>query len=175
MNPGSGSTPLRRLTLTSTIVVATIALSACSGESRPNANASDGQVSGSASAIDNPAVSGQPLIAFGPYEADATVAASLSEFKIETRTAEVPAGKLFVTGTNMGEDTHELIITHAGAPDEEGAVAGAEDIAPGETKAVAAELAPGRYQFACYIKETEPDGTEEDHYQLGMVREFEVK
>lgn len=174
MNPGSGSTPLRRLTLTSTIVVATIALSACSGESRPNANASDGQVSGSASAIGNPAVSGQPLIAFGPYEADATVAASLSEFKIETRTAEVPAGKLFVTGTNMGEDTHELIITHAGAPDEEGAVAGAEDIAPGETKAVAAELAPGRYQFACYIKE-DNNGTVEDHYQLGMVHEFEVK
>ncbi|MFN8104653.1 MAG: hypothetical protein U0U69_09345 [Acidimicrobiia bacterium] len=151
-------------------------LGACGGESRPNAEGGAGAgVSGSVTGAATTPANGQTIPPdFGPDQAAATVAAALREFQIGTSVTELPAGKLFVTGTNMGEDTHELVITHAGAPDEEGMVAAAEDIKPGETKAVAADLAPGRYQFACYIKE-DNNGTVEDHYQLGMVHEFEVK
>lgn len=150
-------------------------LAACSGESRPDASsnqAASGSVSGAGSG--EPTTPQTEFLAFGPDEAAATVAAALREFTISTPTTEVPAGKLFVTATNMGEETHEIVVTRAGASDEEGAIAAAEDIAPGQTKAVAADLAPGRYQFACYIKQ-DANGTVEDHYQLGMVHEFEVK
>lgn len=151
-------------------------LAACGGESRPDAagGSGAGQSGSLSTAVDSTAAGKTIAPEFGPDEAATTVAASLREFQIGTPVTQVAAGKLFATGTNMGEDTHELVITHAGAPDEEGMIAAAEDIAPGETKAVVADLAPGRYQFACYIKQ-DVNGTVEDHYKLGMVHEFEVK
>lgn len=155
-------------------------LASCAGESRPDTapssgagSSASGSVSGSGTTAEA-AAEATPAPAFGPDQSVANVAAALREFTITTPTTEVPAGKVFVTATNFGEDVHEIVITHAGAPDEEGAIAEADEIAPGQTKAVAADLAPGRYQFACYIKEEE-NGTVEDHYQLGMVHQFEVK
>lgn len=160
----------RRAVVAAAVLGSAGLLAACSGESRPNSGSNQsGSLSGSADAAAQ-----AEFLAFGPDEATANVAAALREFTITTPTTEVPAGKVFVTGTNMGEETHEIVVTHAGAPDEEGALAAAENISPGETKAVAVDLAPGRYQFACYIKQ-DNNGTVEDHYQLGMVREFEVK
>ena len=44
----------------------------------------------------------------------------------------------------------------------------------GSASSLAVELPPGQYQFSCYIIETEPDGSEEDHYKEGMVTPFTV-
>lgn len=160
------------------LAAAAATAAACGGESRPavaptSAPTSGASTSAPAAGADGD-VSVEAPLAFGADEAIATIATSLEEFRILAPT-EAPAGKLFVSATNIGQATHEIVVTRAGAPDEEGAIAEADEINPGETESVAVDLPPGRYQFACYIREESPTGAVVDHYKLGMVQQFEVK
>lgn len=157
------------------VVAAAAVVAACGGESRPSvAPTTAASTSTPTTAAPGGDVSVEAPLAFGADEAVASIGVSMEEFRFIAPT-ETPSGKLFISGTNIGEDTHELVVTRAGAPDEEGALAEADEISPGETESVAVELAPGRYQFACYIREEDPSGAVIDHYKLGMVQQFEVK
>ena len=50
-----------------------------------------------------------------------------------------------------------------------------EGIAPSAARESVYDLEPGTYLFACLIRETEPDGTIEDHFDLGMRLEITVE
>lgn len=167
------ATRIRALTGILLFISAATAAS-CGGESRPAVAPTTGVSTSTPAAGADGDVSVEAPLAFGADEALATIAVSLEEFRFIAPTV-APAGKVFISGTNIGQATHELVVTRAGAPDEEGAIAEADEINPGETESVAVDLAPGRYQFACYIREESPTGAVIDHYKLGMVQQFEVK
>ena len=49
-----------------------------------------------------------------------------------------------------------------------------EDIEVNGSKEVALALDPGKYVLICNILQTEPDGSLESHYKVGMRTGFEV-
>ncbi|MDO8484445.1 MAG: hypothetical protein Q7S35_05820 [Candidatus Limnocylindrales bacterium] len=127
-----------------------------------------------------------------PSAAGATsVNVTLQEFAIISAIASVPAGTVtFVTKNTGPEDVHELVVvkTDLGAADlpvdkdgkaTEGVpgvtlIGEIEDIAVGETKQADLELTQGKYVLICNIVQTEPDGSLEAHYKVGMRTAFEV-
>ena len=50
----------------------------------------------------------------------------------------------------------------------------AEDIEVGGTASLDVDLTPGKYVLICNILQTEPDGSLEAHYKVGMRTPFEV-
>lgn len=92
-----------------------------------------------------------------------------------------------VEATNEGEHPHELVIVRGanadlpvvdGVVDEasvpEGDFIGEIEPFTGEC-AGTFELTAGTYSLFCAIVEEEEDGTVENHYELGMVTEVDVK
>ncbi len=138
---------------------------------------------GSSSATDNPpAASG----------ATSTVNVALQEFAVTPDVSSVPAGKVTFVANNTGpEDVHELVVVKTDlAPDalpvdgdgkvtedtpDLTVIGEAEDIEVGATKQFDLDLEPGKYVLICNILQTEPDGTLEAHYSVGMRTAFEVK
>ncbi|MBI5501782.1 MAG: hypothetical protein HY907_16180 [Deltaproteobacteria bacterium] len=129
-----------------------------------------------------------PLLAFAGCADDSsvsTVSMGLDEFSISLDRSSVPAGMVRFVGENTGEDLHEFVILRtdlalsalpldaSGDVDEHGAgleiIGEVEDIEPGMTGEVTLDLAAGRYVVICNITETEPDGTVEHHFGLGMA------
>ena len=123
--------------------------------------------------------------------AASTVKVTLQEFAVLPDVASVPAGTVTFVVNNIGpEDIHEMVVikTDLGARDlpvdgdgkvmEDGAgmsiIGEIEDIEIGATEDVALELDAGKYLLICNILQTEPDGTLESHYALGMSTAFEV-
>ena len=123
--------------------------------------------------------------------AGSTVKVTLQEFAVIPDVASVPAGTVTIVVKNTGpEDVHELVVikTDLGAADlpvdengkaTEGVpgvtlIGEIEEIAVGETKQADLELAPGKYVLICNILQTEPDGSLEAHYKVGMRTAFEV-
>jgi uncharacterized cupredoxin-like copper-binding protein len=95
----------------------------------------------------------------------------------------VPAGRVVFNVTNAGSSVHELILV--ALPPETLPIAeqlrsesrmGVDTVAtlrkraPGSQTTFAADLAPGRYAFICFVND--PDGV--SHADKGMTSEFRV-
>ncbi|MEO6207035.1 MAG: hypothetical protein ABIP77_03640 [Candidatus Limnocylindrales bacterium] len=123
--------------------------------------------------------------------ATSTVKVTLQEFAVVPDVASVPAGTVTFIATNTGpDDVHELVVikTDLGLLDlptdadgkvlEDGAgmevIGEVEDVEVGASKEFVDVLAAGRYLLICNILQTEPDGSLEAHYKMGMVASFEV-
>lgn len=123
--------------------------------------------------------------------AASTVKVTLQEFAVVPDVASVPAGTVTFVATNAGpDDVHELVVIKWDLAvddlpvDADGKVtedvAGVtsigevEDVEIGATKEVALPLEAGKYVLICNILQTEPDGSLEAHYQVGMRTAFEV-
>lgn len=123
--------------------------------------------------------------------ATTTVKVTLQEFAVIPDVTSVPAGTVTFIATNTGpDDVHELVViksdlaigdlpVDADGMVTEGAdgvalIGEVEDIPINATKEVALELEPGKYVLICNILQTEPDGSLEAHYKVGMRTAFEV-
>lgn len=120
-----------------------------------------------------------------------TVNVTLQEFAVLPDVASVPAGSVTFVVNNVGpEDVHEMVVikTDFGVLDlpvdgdgkvmEDGAgmsiIGEIEDIEIGATEQVSLDLDAGKYLLICNILQTEPDGSLESHYRMGMSTAFEV-
>jgi len=120
-----------------------------------------------------------------------SVSVGLQEFAIVPSVASVPAGTVKFVAKNTGpDDVHEMVVLRTdldpaalpvdndGKADEEGdgitSIGETGDVAVGATKDVAFDLAPGKYVLICNIVQTEPDGSKEAHYKVGMRTAFTV-
>ena len=184
--PRSVDPDLTRLRGAASLVMLTLMAAACqSGNtSAPAASAvatSDtaASVAASASAA-SPAPSGTTSVSVG-----------LQEFSIAPSVASVPAGTLKFVAKNSGpDDIHEMVVLRTdldpaalpvdkdGKADEEAdgitSIGETGDVAVGETKEASFDLAPGKYVLICNIVQTEPDGSIEAHYKVGMRTAFTV-
>ena len=128
--------------------------------------------------------------AAGPVRS--TVNVTLQEFAVVPDVPSVPAGTVTFVVKNTGpDDVHELVVlktdlaADALPADKDGKetedVAGVtligeiEDVEVGASKQADLELNPGKYVLICNILQTEPDGSLEAHYKVGMRTAFEVK
>ncbi len=109
------------------------------------------------------------------------VGISLVEHKIEPSNTKARAGKVTFEIRNDGKETHELLVVKSdldpkalpldeeGAVDEKGEglefIDERENIKPGGTAQLTAELQPGNYVLLCNL---------EDHYSMGMAIRFTV-
>ena len=120
-----------------------------------------------------------------------SVSVGLQEFAIVPSVASVPAGTVKFVAKNTGpDDVHEMVVLRTdldpaalpvdkdGKADEEAdgitSIGETGDVAVGETKEVSFDLAPGKYVLICNIVQTEPDGSIEAHYKVGMRTAFTV-
>ena len=120
-----------------------------------------------------------------------SVSVGLQEFSIAPSVASVPAGTLKFVAKNSGpDDIHEMVVLRTdldpaalpvdkdGKADEEAdgitSIGETGDVAVGETKEASFDLAPGKYVLICNIVQTEPDGSIEAHYKVGMRTAFTV-
>ena len=120
-----------------------------------------------------------------------SVSVGLQEFAIVPSVASAPAGKVTFVAKNTGpDDVHEMVVLRTdldpaalpvdndGKADEEGdgimSIGETGNVAVGATKDVAFDLAPGKYVLICNIVQTEPDGSKEAHYKVGMRTAFTV-
>ena len=120
-----------------------------------------------------------------------SVSVGLQEFAIVPSVASVPAGTVKFVAKNTGpDDIHEMVVLRTdldpaalpvdkdGKADEEAdgitSIGETGDVAVGETKEVSFDLAPGKYVLICNIVQTEPDGSIEAHYKVGMRTAFTV-
>ena len=111
-----------------------------------------------------------------------TVTVTEKEYAIGLSSKAIKAGKVHFEVKNQGGMPHELVLfktdlapnalpVKEGKVDEEGAGLQhidpeAENISPGQTKSLDADLAPGSYVAICNIA---------GHYQLGMRAAFKVQ
>jgi hypothetical protein len=111
----------------------------------------------------------------------------LSEWEVVPDVAAAASGPVTFDAENVGDEVHELVVIKADGFDSlpldaDGAVDEAQlgDTLIGEIEEFPAgtsadgtfDLEPGSYVLICNITETEPDGTIESHYALGMRVEF---
>ena len=120
-----------------------------------------------------------------------SVSVGLQEFAIVPSVASVPAGTVKFVAKNTGpDDIHEMVVLRTdldpaalpvdkdGKADEEAdgitSIGETGDVAVGETKDVSFDLTSGKYVVICNIVQTEPDGSIEAHYKVGMRTAFTV-
>ena len=157
------------------------------GTSPMTAPASSAVATSSAAPSDAPSAT---VTSAAPSQAT-TVSVALQEFAIVPSVASAPAGKVTFVAKNTGpDDVHEMVVLRTdldpaalpvdndGKADEEGdgitSIGETGDVAVGATKDVAFDLAPGKYVLICNIVQTEPDGSKEAHYKVGMRTAFTV-
>lgn len=156
-------------------VVAALAVAGCGG--------SDGTA-----ATDSPAESSPAGTAAMPGAATTTMPSStmmgrrnvmirMSEFAFAPSAAAVRAGKVSITATNRGQETHELVLLKTdadpaklpkkgGKVDESTSVGELADVAPGAMKRASFRLEPGRYVMVCALP---------GHYESGMAGTLTVR
>jgi hypothetical protein len=89
------------------------------------------------------------------------VGVGLLEWQVSVYRPSVPAGPVRLNVTNLGEDTHDLVVrTRAGR-----VVKRMSPLMSGRRKTVRATLSRGRYDLVCTIA---------DHEQLGMSSTLRV-
>ena len=157
------------------------------GTSPTTAPASSAVATSSAAPSDAPSAT---VTSAAPSQAT-TVSVALQEFAIVPSVASAPAGKVTFVAKNTGpDDVREMVVLgtdldpaalpvdNDGKADEEGdgitSIGETGDVAVGATKDVAFDLAPGKYVLICNIVQTEPDGSKEAHYKVGMRTAFTV-
>ncbi|MDH5324689.1 MAG: hypothetical protein OEZ68_20275 [Gammaproteobacteria bacterium] len=120
----------------------------------------------------------------------------VNEWSLKINKSKIKAGSISFDVLNSGKETHELAIIrldnkmmadvgklpvnkHGGIDEDNmnfGEVVGEiEDIVSGNKASKHFKLAPGRYAVVCNIQETEPDGSVEAHYSMGMRALLEVE
>lgn len=112
----------------------------------------------------------------------ANVALSMDEYRFQYD-RPVPRGRVVFTVRNVGQLTHEVVLTQLGkdfppiADQLKGSerrfattIAALPRRAPGEGTVFAIDLAPGRYALLCFVREG--DGV--PHARKGMSSEFRV-
>jgi hypothetical protein len=89
------------------------------------------------------------------------VGVGLLEYQVAVYRPSVPAGRVRLNVTNLGEDTHDLVVrTRAGV-----VVKHMSPLMPGRRRTVRATLVRGRYDLVCTIA---------DHEALGMTGRLRV-
>ena len=115
---------------------------------------------------------------------------TLREFNISLDRTSAPRGTVIFHVTNSGEDTHEFLVIRTdrapnalpteadGSYQENGSgtqlLEEIEEIPPGSSRDLTIDLSEGSHVLICNMVMTEPDGTVEVHYQLGMRTAFRV-
>ena len=178
-----------RLRGAASLVMLILIAAACqSGNTSPTTAPAASAVATSGTAASVPA----SATAASPAPSGTTsVSVGLQEFAIVPSVASVPAGTLKFVAKNSGpDDIHEMVVLRTdldpaalpvdkvGTADEvwDGITSIGEtgDVAVGETKEASFDLAPGKYVLICNIVQTEPDGSIEAHYKVGMRTAFTV-
>ena len=119
-----------------------------------------------------------------------TVNVTQREFNISLDRASAPRGTVIFHVTNNGEDTHEFLVIRTdrapndlpteanGSYQENGPgtqlIDEIDEVPPGATRDLTVNLTEGNHVIICNMVMTEPDGTVEVHYQLGMRTAFRV-
>ena len=187
--PRSVDPDLTRLRGAASLVMLTLMAAACqSGNTSPTTApaASAVATSGTAASVAASASAASPA-----PSGTTSVSVGLQEFSIAPSVASVPAGTLKFVAKNSGpDDIHEMVVLRTdldaaalpvdkdGKADEEAdgitSIGETGDVAVGETKEASFDLAPGKYVLICNIVQTEPDGSIEAHYKVGMRTAFTV-
>ena len=180
---------LTRLRGVASLAVLILTAAACQSGSTSPATTPAGSPASTSSTAASVASSATPV---SPAPSGATsVSVALQEFAIVPSVASVPAGTVkFVTKNTGPDDVHEMVVLRTdldpaalpvdkdGKADEEGdgitSIGETGDVAVGETKEASFDLAPGKYVLICNIVQTEPDGSIEAHYKVGMRTAFTV-
>jgi LPXTG-motif cell wall-anchored protein len=116
-------------------------------------------------------IGGLLFVSLVSAKASAAANVTLSDFKVELSTDNLPAGTAIAFAiTNNGPSLHELVLEKAGVADEplefNGTAQEAEDIEAGTTRAVEWTIPEaGQYQLACHVP---------GHYEAGMKTTFTV-
>ena len=188
-DPRSVDPDLTRLRGAASLVMLTLMAAACqSGNTSPTTAPAASAVATSGTAASVPA----SATAASPAPSGTTsVSVGLQEFAIVPSVASVPAGTVKFVAKNTGpDDIHEMVVLRTdldpaalpvdkdGKADEEAdgitSIGETGDVAVGETKEASFDLAPGKYVLICNIVQTEPDGSIEAHYKVGMRTAFTV-
>ncbi len=187
--PRSVHPDLARLRGAASLVMLILIAAACqSGSTSPTTApaASAVATSGTAASVAASATAASPA-----PSGTTSVSVGLQEFAIVPSVASVPAGTVKFVAKNSGpDDIHEMVVLRTdldptalpvdkdGKADEEGdgitSIGETGDVAVGETKEASFDLAPGKYVLICNIVQTEPDGSIEAHYKVGMRTAFTV-
>lgn len=102
--------------------------------------------------------------------APSAVSISASEFSIGISDEQLLAGTVRLEVRNNGEFGHTLVVE-----DMNGEVLDATDVLrPGAVNDFQIDLAQGQYRLTCRIVAQTGDGELVDHYERGMVAEFDV-
>ena len=122
--------------------------------------------------------------------AGAAIEVRLLEFTVAADPQSASAGDVTFNASNIGEDTHELVVIRTdlaadalptaedGSVDEAGEgieiVGEIEDLAATAEGSATFTLEAGNYVLICNVVEEEDDGTVESHYNEGMHTTFIV-
>lgn len=172
-NETSTATGARRSISIGALLVIGALVAACSGTS----------TSGGSAGAASPSAAGATTT---------TVTVTLQEFAVLPDVATVPAGNVTFVAKNTGpDDVHEMVVVKTDLAadalpvDKDGkaleeapgmtTIGEVEGVAVGGTKQVSLDLTPGKYVLICNVLQTEPDGSLESHYKVGMRSAFEVK
>ena len=149
--------------------IGALAVSGCGGSSSAATPAATTATSTPTAATTPPAATGS----------GATVTSSLTEFKIASTPASIPAGRVTFKVSNDGKVKHQFTIIRTDKPaatvlsahnpndDIAGARAEIASLAPGATKTlVVKNLKAGHYAIVCALP---------GHYQAGMHEDFTVQ
>jgi len=154
-------------------------------------------VAGQAWSRSNDAKSAVAAVAAGGGTPSATTV-TLQEFTMTPHAAALKAGDVRLTVNNVGSITHELVLVKApsgsalpivqtATPDRavgdvnEEAIPASDkmgetgDVKPGQTVVKHFKLAPGTYVMFCNIDNTNPDGTNLNHFHQGMAATITVQ
>lgn len=148
---------MRRVWLVGLAVVVATAGTACGTERRPR-----------------PASAAKPP-PFSLSQASSVTKVEMADFGL-TPTATSITGPRVVLDLHNGSThgyLHELVVTRVDQDDEEPSF-GEVKVASDQRQQLAVELDPGRYQFACFVKTKNPDGTETEHFLRNMKVEVTV-
>lgn len=105
-----------------------------------------------------PAQVPQAPAAQAPAAGGDAVVVKMSEFKFEMSAAEIPAGKVTFQVENVGTVEHSFIIEELGIK--------SEQIRPGQTVTITADVKPGTYKAHCDVA---------GHTEAGMTLELTVR
>jgi uncharacterized cupredoxin-like copper-binding protein len=100
-----------------------------------------------------------------PVSAEADETVGLDEFEFDVPDGFTGQGTIEVV--NNGDQPHELTIVGDGQV----GAGGLATIAPGSTGYIPLDLAPGAYQFVCFVTDPESD---QIHLQLGMQADVTI-
>ena len=96
-----------------------------------------------------------------------------SEYKLDVTSGAAHAGTIDFVVNNEGKQAHEFVIVPVNHDRYGEPAAEIEHFPPGESRAIRADLSPGKYVFVCLMVSLEDDEPQ-SHMALGMNTPFEV-